>query len=74
MDNQESQVAEAVVWFAQREFGLEFTLDDDEFGERFFWADLTRLPSGRVVAPKYGRGASEGEAARSAQSRFEIEQ
>lgn len=74
MGDEESQLAEASAWFAQREFGLEFTIDDDEFGERFYWADLTRLPSGRVVAPMYGRGASKAEAARSAQSRFEIEQ
>ena len=69
-----AELAEVAAWFAQREFGLEFTIGDDEYGERFYWADLTRLPSGRVVAPMYGRGVSEAEAARSAQSRFEVEQ
>ncbi|MGI8662556.1 MAG: hypothetical protein ACR2LQ_05000 [Acidimicrobiales bacterium] len=61
-------------WFAERGFGVQFTPDDDESGDRFFWADLTRLPSGRVVAPMYGRGATEVEAANSALKRFEVEQ
>lgn len=61
-------------WFKARGFGVHFTSGVDECGDRFFWANLTRLPSGRVVAPKYGRGATEVTAAHSAQERFKVEQ
>jgi hypothetical protein len=61
-------------WFSERGFGVQFTADDDEHGERFFWADLTILPSGGVVAPMYGRGETELAAARRAKERFEVEQ
>lgn len=74
MSDDLKQLNEVHAWFAAREFGLEFTLDEDESGRRFFWADLTRFPSGRVVAPRYGRGASQADAATSARSRFEVEQ
>lgn len=67
-------VTEVTEWFCERGFGVQFTADADELGDRFFWADLTRLPSGRVVAPMYGRGPTEAAAALSARERFEVEQ
>ena len=38
------------------------------------WAHLTRLRNGVVFAPKYGRGNTRIEAARSAKHRYEVEQ
>ncbi len=63
-----------VEWFAERGFGVAFTADEDEHQDQFVWADLTSLPSGRIAAPKYGRGRTEVLAARSAKERYEEEQ
>jgi hypothetical protein len=70
----EDDLANIRTWFADRGFGVHFTRDEDGAGEAFVWADLTRLPSERVVAPMYGRGQTEEDAARSARERFEVEQ
>ena len=70
----ENGTAAITGWFGQRGFGLHFTADHDEFGEPFYWADLTHLSSGKVMAPMYGRGSTEVEAASSARHRFEVEQ
>jgi hypothetical protein len=56
-------------WFEERGFRLEF---ERETADRI-WADLQRLPSGRKVAPRYGRGDSELAAARRAKERYEQE-
>jgi len=61
-------------WFAERGFGIQFTEDQGGPAGPFVWADLMSLPSGRVVAPMYGRGQTDAEAARSARRRFEVEQ
>jgi hypothetical protein len=50
----ESAFTSVIQWFSERGFGVQFTAEDDEHGEPFFWADLTRLPPGVVVAPMYG--------------------
>ena len=63
-----------VGWFAARGFGLAFTVDEDEYQDPFFWADLISLPSGRIAAPKYGRAQTEVLAARRAKERYEEEQ
>ena len=60
-------------WLAERGLGMEFTADA-ALRERFFWAALTSLPSGRVIAPSYGSGSTRASAARSAQERFTAEQ
>jgi hypothetical protein len=70
----ENDLALVQSWFTERGFGIQLSRDEDEFGEPFFWADLTRLPGRRVVAPMYGRGSTEVEAAHSARLRFEVEQ
>jgi hypothetical protein len=57
-------------WFTERGFLLDFRREEDDL----IWAALVRLPSGRVVAPMYGRGQSELEAARSAKERYEQEE
>jgi hypothetical protein len=58
-------------WFADRGFGISFTEDEERGG---FWADLTRLPSGRLVAPRYGRGEGRAASALDARRRFEVEE
>ncbi len=63
-----------VAWFAERGFGLRFSLDEDEDEIEFVWADLTRRPSDQVVAPMFGRGATILAAARRARQRYEVEQ
>lgn len=57
-------------WFHERGFGVTVERDAD----RVYWAHLTRLPSGEVVAPDYGRGESAAEAVASAKRRYEVEQ
>jgi hypothetical protein len=42
--------------------------------ESVYWANLTRLPSSRIVAPRYGKGDSADAAVSSAQQRYEVEQ
>jgi len=71
-NNQE--LSEIAAWFADRGFGVRFTPDRDEDELPFFWADLTRLTSGQVVAPMFGRGTTELAAARRARARYESEQ
>ncbi|MHB8288446.1 MAG: hypothetical protein ACYDEY_04270 [Acidimicrobiales bacterium] len=66
VDHSEDSILSVTQWFADRGLGVQFSADDDEDGERFFWADPTRLPSGRVVTPLYGRGEAELAAARRA--------
>ena len=61
-------------WFKDRCSGMHFSPDRDEDEIRFFWVDLTRLSSGEVVAPMFGRGATELAAAQRAQNRYEVEQ
>ncbi len=71
-DNSELQAI--ADWFAERGFGVRFTRDEDEGEIQFFWADLTRRSSEEVVAPMFGRGATELAAARRARERYEVEQ
>jgi hypothetical protein len=70
----DATIKAVIEWFGERGFGVQFTADADGLGDRFFWADLTRMPSGRVVAPMYGRGSTEAAAAVSARERFGAEQ
>jgi len=57
-------------WFANHGFKIEIVREAGDL----VWAELGRLPSGRLVAPKYGSGSSELAAARRAKERFEQEQ
>lgn len=57
-------------WFRDKGFGVQ--VEQDEYAVH--WVNLTSLPSGRVVAPRYGRGDTAHEAAESAKKRYEIEQ
>ena len=57
-------------WFAERALGIRLTEEE----EGLVWADLTSLSSGQVVAPMFGRGATEVEAATRAKQRFQQEQ
>jgi hypothetical protein len=57
-------------WFTQRGFILHFAHEKDDV----IWATLCRLPSGKEIAPMYGRGQSELEAARRAKQRYEQEE
>jgi hypothetical protein len=57
-------------WFAERGFGIRLWQEPS----RGFWADLTRPPADRVVAPRYGSGDSEIGAARRARERYQQEQ
>jgi predicted RNase H-like HicB family nuclease len=57
-------------WFRERGFGVVIEPADDGS----YWASLTRLPSGRIVAPDYGHGESPEDAANSAKGRYEVEQ
>jgi hypothetical protein len=57
-------------WFRDRGYGV--VVEEDDAGT--FWANLTRLSNGRVVAPLYGRGDTADDAALSAKRRYEIEQ
>jgi hypothetical protein len=49
---------EVETWLRDLGFGVE--VEEDEDG--IHWANLTSLPSGRVVAPRYGRGETPEEA------------
>ena len=57
-------------WFEEQGFRLSIERED----EALYWADLIRLPSGRIVAPRYGRGNSKLAAARRAKERYAEEQ
>ena len=74
MEASGNDIADVRVWFAERGFDVQVTQDEDENGDPFFWAALTRPPSERVVAPMYGRGSTAVEAACSARRRFRTEQ
>jgi hypothetical protein len=65
----DSELDAISAWFTDRSFGLTF-----EHDASFSWAGLTRLPSGRLVAPKYGRGETPIDAARRAKQRYECEE
>jgi len=52
-------------YFASRGFGLAFVEDHGTV-----WCGLTRLSSGRLVAPKYGSGTSTVTAALRARERY----
>ena len=56
-------------WFAQLGFGLLVRP-----AEGRFWADLSRVESAAVVAPRYGQGESPLDAASSAQRRYRQEE
>jgi hypothetical protein len=56
--------------FASKGFGLRLV----ESKNGAVCADLTRLPSDRIVAPTYARGSTEFEAARRAKQRYLEEQ
>jgi hypothetical protein len=70
----DTELAAVGAWFAARGFELAFTPDEDESQDPFFWADLVSQPSGRIAAPRYGRGKSELLAAMRAKERHEEEQ
>lgn len=70
MSGEAQELEQIARWFADRGFALRFTRDDGHL----VWADLARLSSGNVVAPLFGRGESEIEAARRARQRYEQEQ
>lgn len=57
-------------WFRERGLGVETKRDADGS----YWASLTSLPSGRVVAPDYGHGPTAVEAVESAKERHQKEQ
>ena len=57
-------------WFAERGFGIRVWQEPG----RGFWAELTGLPAGQVIAARYGSGDTELGAARRARERYEQEQ
>jgi hypothetical protein len=68
-DEQKQTLDEITKWFFDRGFVLHFKQEDE-----MIWADLGGLTSGRVIAPLYGGGESQLEAACSAKSRYEQEE
>ena len=64
------EMDEIKAWFFERGFVLRVWRGVG----RSFWADLTRLPSDKVVAARYGTGDTELGAVRRAKERFEQEQ
>jgi len=70
LDDEEREVAEIAQWFIDQGFALHLSREEHDL----VWAELARLPSGKIVAPMYGRGSSELEAARRARERFGQEQ
>ena len=71
MDEQTQREIKVILeWFEGRGLGMKLT---DQL-DGFYWADLTRLSDGGVVAPRYGRGDRPLMAARSAQRRYLEEQ
>ena len=66
---EKDEMAAIEQWFASKNFGVKYVTADV-----FTWAHLTRLRDGGVFAPKYGRGNTRIEAARSAKHRYEVEQ
>ncbi len=58
-------------WFAERGFAL--AVDRSETDD-VVWVDLLKLPSRRVVAPRYVHGMTALEAAQRAKARFSEEQ
>jgi hypothetical protein len=60
-----SELDKILTWFAEKGFGLR--LVENENGA--VSAELTRLPSNRVVAPNYGRGNTDVDAAGRAKQR-----
>lgn len=64
------ELADIEQWFASRGFGFRCWKDD----AGVTWADLISPASGSVVAPRYGRGSTPIEAARSAKDRYLVEQ
>ena len=69
--NDDPEYQGVVDWFGERAFGVVVRADEDEYEEEFFWADLTSLPSGWIVAPKYGRGKAAVLAVLSAKERYQ---
>ena len=57
-------------YFAKRGFGLRTW--QDAVGA--WWADITAIDDGQVVAPQYGSGESADDAALRAQRRYHVEQ
>jgi hypothetical protein len=56
-------------WFAAIGFDLSFERVGDTW-----WAALVRVESQSIVAPRYGRGVSQLDAARRAQERYRVEE
>ncbi len=69
-ENEATEMEAIQRWFEDRGFRLDFEHERRDL----IWAALQRLPSGRRVAPGYGRGDSELAAARRAKERYEHEQ
>jgi hypothetical protein len=65
-----SEILKILEWFARRGFELQTHKDSD--GN--VWADLVGDSTGKVVAPRYGKGKTEAEAVRRARERFRQEQ
>jgi hypothetical protein len=65
-----SGISDVEAWFKDKGFGIVVHQD----GEADWGADLTRLRTGEIVAPLYGRGDSADSAALSARDRYETEQ
>jgi hypothetical protein len=66
----DSKLRAVTEWFADRGFGLKLMQDEGNL----FWADLTRLTDGQIVAPKFGHGETHLAAASRAKQRYEQEQ
>lgn len=57
-------------WVRAKDLGLAVRMGDDGT----YWASLTRLSDGQVVAPDYGHGQTPEAAVERARRRYEVEQ
>lgn len=57
-------------WFAERGFGIKFTHER----ANLVWAELIRVSTGVLVAPRFGRGRTPLAAAQRAKRRYSEEQ
>ncbi len=65
-----AQDATPEVWFRELGYVIAVSREDDGV----FWATLTAVANPSFVIERYGRGATDGEAAESARRRWQVEQ
>jgi hypothetical protein len=65
-----TQDATPEVWFRDLGYEISVSREDDDI----FWATLTAVANPSFIIERYGRGATEEEAAESARRRWQVEQ